>query len=395
MNPLFLQDVFRDFGPLELCPNEPTPSLVPVPGATTVQLRKQVGLLAPRKPGVYGMLDAQGVLHYVGKAKNLRNRLLSYFRTASRPSKATRMIRLTRTIVWEVWPREFSALLRELELIRRWRPRFNVVGQPLPFRHGYLCLGRAPAPYLFLTRQVPRTAQASFGPVPMSHKMHAAVRMLNDCFKLRDCPQATDIFFPEQGELFPVVHPVGCLRYDLGTCLAPCTGTCSQRSYSSHARKAATFLAGKDLSLMDQLRAEMADAAQTQRYERAASLRDKIDVLDWLVERLQRLEQIRAELSVIYPVEGPGDCTWWYLLHGGRPLIMMRAPRKRDEAAEAARVLDRLYCRNDHPRLSDSYEHMDGMLLVSAWFRKFPRERKKAISPAKAIERCRQLASPG
>jgi len=390
MKSFFSQEAFRDFGPLSLSPGEPTPTLVAAVGKS-LSLGKQVGLLAPRKPGVYGMLDEQGVLHYVGKAKNLRIRLQSYFRPASRPSKATRMIRQTRTIVWEVWPREFSALLRELELIRRWRPRFNVVGQPAPFRHGFLCLGRAPAPYLFVTRNVPKTAKASFGPMPMSRKMQEAARLLNDAFQLRDCPQPTDMVFPEQQELFPVVHPVGCLRLDLRTCLAPCTGTCAQRAYAGQVKKARNFLEGKDASVMDALRLEMADAAQTQRFERAAGLRDKLALFEWLVGRLERLEKARGELSVVYPVEGPDNRTWWYVLHAGRPLLAVQAPRERAEAQGMRDTLERIYQRNDHPRLADSYEHHDDTLFVSAWFRKFPLEKKRTLSPAQAMRHCEKI----
>lgn len=391
MQSFFLQETFRDFGPLALAPGLPPPTLVPAQANSPSQLRKQVSLLAPRRPGIYGMLDSAGVLHYVGKAKNLRSRLLTYFQEGSRREKGGKVIRSTRAIVWEVWPREFSALLRELELIRRWRPRWNVVGQPLRFRHGFLCLGRSPAPYLFLSPKVPATAQVSFGPIPSSHRTQAAVRLLNDCFRLRDCPQATEMVFPEQGELFPIERPAGCLRFDLGACLAPCTGTCSQRAYSAQARKARAFLEGTDLSLLENMRRDMTEASQRQLFERAASLRDKVAALEWLTARLERLREVRASLSLVYPVEGPEEKTWWYLIHGGRPLLALPAPQKPDEAQSFQQTLERIYLRNDHPALADSYEHVDGMLLVSSWFRKFPQERNRALTPAQALHRCLAL----
>ena len=93
------------------------------------------------------MLDRQGHLIYVGKAKLLRNRLLSYFRKGSRNEKAGRIIGRTGTVIWEPAPSEFHALIRELELIRRWRPGFNVLGIPGSERYVYFCLGRQPAPY--------------------------------------------------------------------------------------------------------------------------------------------------------------------------------------------------------------------------------------------------------
>src|SRR5262249_59495239 len=101
------------------------------------------------------MLDANDTLIYVGKAKELRARLLSYFRGRSRDPKAGRILEPTQTVVWEHAASEFAALLRELELIRRWRPRFNVQGQPHRRARTFICLGRRPAPYAFLLRRPP------------------------------------------------------------------------------------------------------------------------------------------------------------------------------------------------------------------------------------------------
>src|SRR6185436_5115761 len=115
--------------------------------------------------GVYGMVDLRGEVIYVGKARCLRSRLLSYFRPKSRDPKAGDIIRRTRLLAWEVLPTELSALLRELELIRRWQPRFNVQGQPRRRRPQWVCIGRPPAPQVFLAPRIPSTAQAVFGPV--------------------------------------------------------------------------------------------------------------------------------------------------------------------------------------------------------------------------------------
>src|SRR5206468_7403517 len=136
------------------------------------------------------MIDKPGELLYVGKAKCLRARLLSYFRTRSRDPKAGRILQHARSIAWEIVPSEFAALLRELELIRRWQPRFNVKGQPRRRRRTYLCLGRRPAPHAFLSARPPATALVRFGPVPAGHRAGEAVRRVNDWFRLRDCPQA-------------------------------------------------------------------------------------------------------------------------------------------------------------------------------------------------------------
>src|SRR5262249_22653609 len=148
-------------------------------------------------PGVYGMVNAIGQLTYVGKAKNLRARLLSYFRPRSRDPKAGRIVHQARELVWETSTSEFAALLRELELIRRWQPRFNVQGQPLRRRRLYVCIGRRPAPYLHLSARPGPRGVACYGPIPASRRARAAVRHLNDLFRLRDCPQSQEMVFAD------------------------------------------------------------------------------------------------------------------------------------------------------------------------------------------------------
>src|SRR5262249_3276542 len=206
--------------------------------ARAIDLRPLVRQQCPKRPGVYGMIDEFGDLIYIGKAKCLRNRLLTYFRRHSRDPKAGRILLPSRAIVWEVCRDEFASLHRELELIRRWRPRFNVQGQPDGRRRTYVCLGRRPAPYAFLSRRPPAGVLASFGPIPAGRRASEAVRRLNDCFQLRDCTQSQELFFADQGELFPVLRSAGCLRYEIGTCLGPCVGATSRRSYGERVKEA-------------------------------------------------------------------------------------------------------------------------------------------------------------
>src|SRR5262249_32814096 len=160
---LFAAGRFDGFGPDRLCPN-PAP-LEHVAANDAAELRRRLRRVCPRRPGVYGMLDGRGVLVYVRKAKSLRTRLLGYFRAAG-GDKAARILEATRTLVWEQSPSEFAALLRELELIRRWRPGFNVQGIPGRQRVSYVALGRSPAPYAYAVRLPSGKELACFGPVP-------------------------------------------------------------------------------------------------------------------------------------------------------------------------------------------------------------------------------------
>lgn len=372
-----------DLGPCALAHDDSLPPLTCIQGSRPAQLRKEVRLQCPAKPGIYGMVAASGELIYVGKAKSLRARLLSYFRPDSRPAKATRIVRQTAALVWEVCHSEFAALHRELELIRRWRPRWNVQGQPLRGRLTFLCLGRRPAPYLFLAREPPRNSLAVHGPLPAGLRTQEAVRRLNDLFRLRDCPQVQEMIFPEQGHLFPLPLAAGCLRFEIGTCLGPCTGTCSQPSYRKEVQAARDLLAGRDRSPLTEVEREMRTAAQAQLYERAASLRDRLVSVQWLIHRLQQLRHAREKMSFVYPVEGWDRTTWWYFVHGGRTLAAMPAPRDQRGHQQARRKIDAIYRDKRLTLLLDSYEHVDSMMLVSSWFRRFPEERKKGFDPCR------------
>ncbi len=398
MTGLFPPGLFVDFGPSAYFTDPAVSRTSHTADGKVGKLRRQVRLLAPRQPGVYGMIDAHHELIYVGKAKSLRTRLLSYFRPRSRGRKAGKIIAHARRILWEVCPGEFASLLRELELIRRWRPRCNVQGQPLRRRQTFVCLGRRPAPNAFLAAAPPRTAASVFGPIPAGRWAAEAVRRLNDCFRLRDCPQAIEMIFPDQRELFvgettciapeSATQPaLGCLRLDLGTCLGPCTGTCTRDAYLRQLQAARAFLAGTDPGPLPMLQQQMAEAAQAQNYERAAAVRDRLAPLEWLASRLERLRYARQRLSFVYPVAGADGTQTWYLIHGARTLASLAAPTDAASKEHARRAIESAF-RERASGLREAYEHADGMMLVLAWFRKHREELKRTLTPAQALAMC-------
>lgn len=390
MDGLFGGDPFRDFGPDGLAGGAPPPPVHVVRAQRAAGLQSQISQMCPSKPGVYGMLDAAGELIYLGKAKRLRDRLMSYFRARSRPPKAGRILRDTRALAWEVSPHEFGALLREQELIRRWRPRYNVQGQPLRRKLAFVCLGRAPAAYVFLTRQPPAAA-AAFGPINWTLRTVKAVQRVNDLFRLRDCPQAQEIVFPEQGGLFALARAPGCVRAELATCTAPCTGTLPQANYARQAQAALAFLSGTTTSPLTELERRMHAAAAEQQFERAGIWRDLWADLTWLTEQLARMRHAQESLSFIYPVTGWDNAAHWYLIHGARVLARVAAPSDAATAKQAARAIDAVYSGKRLDQLLTPYEHHDGRLLVMQWFRRDPAQRNKTMPPEQArrvCERC-------
>jgi excinuclease ABC subunit C len=323
------------------------------------------------------MIDAHGELIYVGKAKNLRARLLSYFRPKSREPKASAIVRETRLLAWEVGPSEFAALLRELELIRRWQPRFNVQGQPRRRRRVYVCLGRLPAPYVFLAAKAPATAHAIYGPIPAGEMARAAVRRLNDWYRLRDCPQAQTMRFADQRELFPLAMAPGCLRAEIDSCLAPCAAGCGRDDYAAQVRAARAFLAGTDATPLTTLERDMRAAATATQFERAATLRDRWEALHWLNRHLERLREAMAH-SFAYPVTGHDGMQLWYLIQRGRVVAAMPRPTDRDHTATA---FDAASTGGDVVPGPLNSAEVDGVLLVAAWFRRNPGEKQRVLTP--------------
>src|SRR5207244_4214110 len=134
------------------------------------------------------------------------------------------------------------------------------------------------------------------------------------------------------------------------------------------------------------LEEEMAAAAANQAFERAAALRDRAQPIRWLLTKLAQLQQVRTEYSFLYPVTGPGGAVIWYIIHGGRTVAVTPKPGNAAEARAVARMLQRIYVKDCGPTTLESYEHIDGMLLVASWFRRFPKERGKVLLPEDALQ---------
>jgi excinuclease ABC subunit C len=334
------------------------------------------------------MVNDQRELIYVGKAKCLRARLLRYFRPKSRDPKAGRILAHARTLAWEVAPSEFAALLRELELIRSWRPRFNVHGQPGRWRSTYVCLGRQPAPYVYLAHRPTSSALACFGPISASWHAREAVRHINNVYQLRDCPHAQELTFADQQELFPIVRTAGCLRYEIHTCLGPCLGVCTQRDYAAQVRAAERFLTGEDVSILETLKREMAASSAELAFERAAAVRDVLHHLSWLHERLDRLRQARHEQSFIYPVRGTAGINLWYLIRNGRVAAALPQPQDGASRRAAIALLGRVYGADPAPRRPPVATELDDIFLVASWFRRYPKEKGRTIEVEQALALC-------
>jgi excinuclease ABC subunit C len=373
MSRLFASRNAIAFSPTRLLP-PPARPLHTIQALVPKALRSLVRRECPRLPGVYGMFDANGELIYVGKAKRLRTRLLSYFLSRKWHDKAKRILSCTRTIAWEILPSEFAALLRELELIHDCQPRFNLRNNPGRRRYVYLCLGRRPAPYVFLTRSPASTALDWYGPIPNQPQLREAMRRINDGFRLRDCPQAQQMIFADQQELFPEPLAAACLRFEIGTCLGPCAALCSRSTYRRQVQSARAFLDGKDAALIDRLRQEMAASSTARDYERAATLRDQVSAVQALWDYLAYLREIRAKYTFAYPVDGHSGRRLWYFIRQAKVVTVVANPKNLRLRPVGPSVNGDGSATN--PTALSPIE-LDALLLLTSWFRKHPKEQAK------------------
>ncbi|MEP6906290.1 MAG: GIY-YIG nuclease family protein, partial [Gemmatimonadales bacterium] len=214
--------------------------------AQLADMRAIVKADAADRPGIYRMLSSTGEVVYVGKSKQIRTRLLSYFRCAYPEDKGARIIREADAIDWEYSPSEFAALLQELRLIKRFRPRLNVKMKRDGTHYAFIKITRGAAPKLSVVRG-PSADDASvyYGPFVGAQRIEEALRELSDVLMLRDCKSDMKMHFSDQQELFQLgARTPGCIRYEIGKCLGPCVAGCSAAQYDERVTLARAFLDG-------------------------------------------------------------------------------------------------------------------------------------------------------
>jgi excinuclease ABC subunit C len=304
-----------------------------------VQCRTRLRRLCPTTPGVYYWFDPTGKLVYVGKAKSLRHRLEGYFQTTPAEDKMRRIRDVSTRLVWEETSHEFLALVREQEVIIEQRPTWNVQGQPKRQRFAFLCLSNHRAANLYVSFDETPNSNTYFGPILGSGRLREAAEALNHHFALRDCSDRTPMDFSQQLLLFPIERDALCLRHEIGTCLGPCAAKVTHAEYQASVARTLAFLQGFDRSLFQQLQRDMQRAAQDQRFEKAASLRDRFRLLQWVDRRLDELRKTRYEYNCVYRLTGDKGAAWWALLVQGCVVGVVRQPtRERERQAVRRRI---------------------------------------------------------
>jgi excinuclease ABC subunit C len=345
----------------------------------------------PLSPGVYGWLDANSQICYVGKSKSLRKRLLSYFAKTPADKKAERIRQHSQQLVWEPISDELLALIREQELIHRWRPDFNSQGQPTRRQPAFVCVGGGSAPNAFLARTLSPRASFAFGPIAGTGQLRSAIASLNQVFHLRDCPDKTGFNFNDQRQLFADASSAKCIRYELGSCPGPCAGLCKQAAYRTGVDAAVQFLEGLDRSILLELNRKMEEASARCSFERASVLRDHLANLSWLDRRLSALRFAQMTFNGVLPIRGRRNRMIWMVLRAGRLLGSAPRPDRPERAIKAIKSLTQTATRND--QLPTTVLEMNLQLIMISWFKKNPQQKQELISFESAIDFCQQRIS--
>src|SRR5512140_141386 len=228
----------------------------------------------PTKPGCHIMKNAAGVMLYVGKAINLKNRVRSYFHAdASHDGKTRRLVRDIADIEWIVVGSELEALILEMNLIKKHRPKYNVRLKD-DKRYPYIKVHWGdPFPKVTVTRQMAEDGSRYFGPYTSAWAVYQTLDALRRIFPYLTCDRVIT------GE-----DKRACLYYDIKLCTAPCIGAIQQAGYRQMISDLMDFLQGHSEEIVKRLQASMVKAAEEMRFEKAAALRDRLKAVETIIE---------------------------------------------------------------------------------------------------------------
>ena len=261
------------------------------------------------RPGVYRMLDASGKVLYVGKARNLKKRVASYFRQTGLSVKTQALVGQIAGIEVTVTNTEGEALLLENNLIKKLRPRYNVLlRDDKSYPYIYLSTDQE-FPRLSFHRGARRGKGRYFGPYPSSSAVRESLHLLQKLFRVRQCE---DSFFRNR------TRP--CLQYQIKRCTAPCVGYVSAEDYAGDVDNTVMFLEGRSRAVIDARVKQMERAAAELRYEQAAEIRDQIASLRRIQEK-QYVSNERGDLDIVACASDRGHtCIQVFFIRRGRNL---------------------------------------------------------------------------
>ncbi len=264
----------------------------------------------PARPGVYRMLDVQGEILYVGKARNLKSRVGSYFQPSNVHPKVQALIAKTASMEVTIANSDTEALLLEFNLIKKHRPRFNVVlrdDKSFPYLHFET---EHEFPRLTFYRGSRKEPGRYFGPYPSAGAVRETLQQLQKLFRLRNCD---DVYFANRSR--------PCLQYQIQRCTAPCVGLISKENYARDVGAAIKVLEGRNDEVSHDLGRRMEAAAERLNFEEAAQLRDQLAKLKAVQAQQIVTADIDHDADVIAVASGNGEyCVALMFIRAGRSL---------------------------------------------------------------------------
>lgn len=347
-------------------------------------LRSFVRQNAEDRPGVYRMVGPEEEILYVGKSVRVKSRLLSYFR-AGPTEKSGKLIQNTTAIEWDYVPNEFAALLTEMRLIKRWRPRYNVEHKRKR-SFAFLKITQEAAPRVMAVGRILPDGATYFGPFPRPRFLALTMGELAHVLGLRDCPGSIPIVYGDQLEMFERGQAPRCIRAQTGSCLGPCCGGCYSNEYHERVEIARRFLEGRSRKPIQILKEDMDRASRELEFEYAAILRDRAERLEALQRELVAFRGRVEGLSLVYRVPGFKGDDRLYLIRKGLVKEELPSPRRKRERQRAARKIESVYTSPPPDFGSLSQEAASEILLVARWFRLRDREMRRTWKPSEWLE---------
>jgi excinuclease ABC subunit C len=246
----------------------------------------------PAEPGVYQFINEKGKVIYVGKARNLRNRVRSYFHSGFTNAKTEILVNKINDIDLVVTDSEVEALVLENNLIKELKPRYNVNlkdDKSFPF----IKVTNEPYPRVFSTRRVVKDGSRYFGPYTSVKNMKSALRMINQIFKIRSCN------YDINDETIAKKKFKVCLDYHIKKCDGPCEGLVTEKVYNEMADEVVKLLRGKTDDLIKELEIKMNAAASEMEFEKAAEIRDKVEQLKIISSKQKIVSNDNEDRDVI------------------------------------------------------------------------------------------------
>ena len=330
---------------------------------------------------MYIFKDGQGCILYVGKAVNLRHRVRSYFQQSGRTSKVSTLMAQAEDFEYVVTDSEVEALIYECNLIKEHRPRYNVRLRD-DKQYPYIRIGLADTwPRPEVVRRLAADGARYFGPFTDSRSVRRTLDLLNRMFPYCTC-----------------ANPAGgtgraCLKYHIGRCLGPCVGACTRDEYMAVIEQVCLFLEGKTEEIVGRLRAQMDEASEALKYERAAFLRDQIIAVERTVERQKVISTAMMDQDVVAFARSDGEaCVEVFFIRRGKLVghehFILEGAQDEDAREIITSFITQFYAQAayipEEILLQNAAAEME---IVEAWLRRKRGDQVRLLVPRRAEEK--------